>query len=188
MLSVRQSLFVERYLVLSNARQACLEAGYSPRTATEQGHRLLKHPEVRKRIAAHQRKIKMKMEVTTERIVMELAKIAFSDVSMLIEMAGDDLKIRELSEVDADLRAAISELSITSTRDGKNRKIKLHDKIKALQLLGQHTGMFVTVEQLIDKMSDQELDRLTERLLAKVRQNIPKKQDDEDEIESASVA
>jgi phage terminase small subunit len=187
MLSVRQSLFVEKYLVLRNAKQAALESGYSPRTATEQGHRLLKHPEVRKRIAAHQRKIKMKTEVTTERIVMELARIAFADLTDLISVEGDDLKIKNLSEVDADLRAAVSEVSITSTRDGKNRKIKLHDKIKALQLLGLHTGMFVTVEQLIDRMSETELDRLTERLLTKVKQN-KNTQDDEDENENPPAA
>jgi phage terminase small subunit len=185
MLSVRQSLFVERYLVLSNARQAALEAGYSPKTATEQGHRLLKHPEVRKRIAAHQRKIKMKTEVTTERIVTELAKIAFSDLSQLIEMEGDDLKIRDLSKVDADLRAAVSEVSVTSTRDGKNRKLKLHDKIKALHLLGQFTGMFITPEMLIDRMSDSQLNQLTERLLTKLKQN-QNTQDDEEQDPSAA--
>jgi hypothetical protein len=62
----------------------------------------------------------------------------------------------------------------------------MHDKIKALTLLGQHLGIFITIEQLIDKMSDSELDKITEKLLAKVKQSPQKAQDDEDE--SASVA
>ena len=50
-LTPKQHRFVTEYLVDLNASQAALRAGYSPRTAPQQGSRLLKNVEVQAAIA-----------------------------------------------------------------------------------------------------------------------------------------
>lgn len=66
-----------------NATQAAIRAGYSEKTAYSQGQRLLKNVEVAEAIERGQSKTGQRLEITKDRIVEELAKMAFASCSEL---------------------------------------------------------------------------------------------------------
>jgi phage terminase small subunit len=95
-------------------------------------------PEVAERIKEIQRVIAAKAQVTGERVLAELARLGFSDVTEAVQVKNGKVVIKDTDELPADLRAAISEIS--QSRDGL--KVKFHDKVAALEKLGKHLGMF----------------------------------------------
>ena len=76
-LSDKRERFVREYLVDLNATRAATRAGYSPKTADRQGHRLLKNAEVATRVADLTEAMSEKLEITAERVLQELGTIAF---------------------------------------------------------------------------------------------------------------
>lgn len=77
--------------------------------------------------------------VTAERVIQELAKIAFVNAMDVIDPKTATVKEDALSE---DTAAILSVKVKTFGEDGFEREIKMADKIKALELLGKHMGMF----------------------------------------------
>ena len=78
-LTNKQSRFCQEYVTGLNATAAAIRAGYSAKTANRIGSENLSKPDIREKIAELQEEISAKLEVTTERIVRELAKIAFDE-------------------------------------------------------------------------------------------------------------
>ena len=78
-LNDRQSRFVAEYLVDLNATQAAIRAGYSAATANQIGARLLVNVKVAAAIAEAQAARSRRTEVTQDRVVLELARVAFGD-------------------------------------------------------------------------------------------------------------
>ena len=87
MLSPKQTLFVENYLVSSNATDAAKKAGYSEKTAYSQGQRLLKKVEVQERIG---KRLEQAI-ITADEILQDVKSIAKS-----AEKDSDRLKGYEL--------------------------------------------------------------------------------------------
>ena len=77
--------------------------------------------------------------VNADRVVRELAKIAFVNAADVIN--AEDATLRDdASEEDT---AAIQSVKVkTFGEDGLEREIKMADKLKALEMLGRHLGMF----------------------------------------------
>ena len=122
-----------------NAAQAAIRAGYSRKRAGEQGRRLRNSPEIREAVAAAQAERAERTGVSADRVVEELAKIAFSDLRDVMVWGPDGVSLKDsttLTEAQAALVAEVVEGS------GKTLRIKRHDKVKALELLGRHIGMF----------------------------------------------
>ena len=109
----KQARFCEEYMIDLNATQAAIRAGYSPKTAREQAPRLLANVSIQNRIAQLQAEQSRRTGVSADRVVRELAKIAFANAS--------DLSFGE---------------------DGLEHEVKLADKLRALDLLGKHLGMY----------------------------------------------
>ena len=110
MLNPKQKAFVEHYLRNGgNATQAANAAGYSPKTAHVQGHELLKNPKVAAELAKRASKAVQKLEITTERILQERARLAFFDPRKLLDSTGRPKPIHEL---DDDTAAAIAGLKV----------------------------------------------------------------------------
>lgn len=80
-LNEKQKRFVLEYLIDLNATQAAIRAGYSKKTAYSIGQENLKKPEIQKAIQAKQNKLQNKLEITQERVLEELAQVAFSKAS-----------------------------------------------------------------------------------------------------------
>lgn len=141
-LTDKQAAFVAEYLVDLNATQAAIRAGYSERTAYRIGAELLHKTSVAEAIAAGQAKRAQRVEITADRVVAELAKIAFADPRDLMEWGPDGVKLKASAELTEEQAASVAEVSETTTKDGGSLKLKKHDKVKALELLGRHMGMF----------------------------------------------
>lgn len=139
-LTPKQARFAEEYLIDGNATQAALRAGYSERSAYSQGQRLLKKDEVQECIRKGQERIQRRLEVTQERIVKELARLAFCDPRDFFTEHGALKPIHELSD---DAAAVIAGMDVSKGLNGEIlRKIKLNRKEKALEMLCKHLGLF----------------------------------------------
>lgn len=134
-----QELFVQEYLIDLNATQAAIRAGYSPATAQQIGSELLTKPHVKKAVARAMAVRSRRIGVTADRVVMELAKVAFVNPADVINFREGTLK----NGAEADDVAAVQSVKVKHFgEDGVEREIKLADKLKALELLGRHLGMF----------------------------------------------
>ena len=162
-LNERQRRYCEEYLIDLNATQAAIRAGYSEKTAYSMGQRLLKNVEVKTYIDELIDERKKRTEITQDRVLRELAIIAFSNAAdyaavvereAFLEMEGGE-KIKLLDDdgnpvmyrtvepvltqdLTEDQKRALS--VIKKGRDGF--EVKPYDKVRALELLGKHLGMF----------------------------------------------
>lgn len=141
-MTAKQKRFCEEYLVDLNATQAAIRAGYSTESAQQIGAENLLKPVIRARIDREMAERSRRTGVNADRVVRELAKIAFVNANDLIDV--DNATIREdAAEED---KACIASVKVKHTSgdgyDTTEREIKLCDKLKALEQLGRHLGMF----------------------------------------------
>ncbi len=141
-LTPKQQRFVEEYLVDLNATQAATRAGYSAKTANEQGARLLANVSVAAVITEKQKMREKRTEITQDRVITELARIAFLDPRKVMTWGPLGVVFSPSSELSEDEARAVAEASQTVTREGGTIRVKLADKMAALKLLGEHLGMF----------------------------------------------
>lgn len=134
----KQARFCEEYMVDLNATQAAIRAGYSPASAKTVGPRLLENVGVQKLIAQLQAEQSRRTGVSTDRVVRELAKIAFVNAADLIDPKTASLK----SDASHDDLAAVQSVKVKMFGDGLEQEVKLADKLRALDLLGKHLGMY----------------------------------------------
>lgn len=135
----KQKRFIEEYLIDLNATQAAIRAGYSPDTAQQTGSENLSKPVIRAQIDRAMAERSKRTGVNAERVVQELAKIAFVNAAEVIDPKTATVKEDALPED----TAAIQSVKVkTFGEDGLEREIKMADKLKALELLGKHLGMF----------------------------------------------
>lgn len=157
----KQKRFCEEYLIDLNATQAAIRAGYSPESARQSGADNMKNPYIRARIEKAMADRSRRTGVNADRVVMELAKIAFVNAADVID--ADDATLKA-DAADEDLAAVQSVKVKTFGEDGVEREIKLADKIKALELLGRHLGMFNDRLRLDAKLDTGKLDSILAQL------------------------
>ena len=159
----KQNRFVEEYLIDLNATQAAIRAGYSPDTAKEIGCENLTKPNIRACIDRAMAERSKRTGVNADRVVQELAKIAFVNATEVIDPATATVKEDALPED----TAAIQSVKVkTFGEDGLEREIKMADKLKALELLGKHMGMFKDKVELSGTLQTEKtkLDHLIEQM------------------------
>lgn len=140
-LTDKQQRFVNEYLIDLNATQAAIRAGYSVKTATEIGCENLTKPNIQQAIAEKMAERSKRTGVNQDRVVLELAKIAFVKMTDIVDSNG---KIKD-SATDDDLSCIESvkyKYSDTDTGYSIEREVKVGSKLKALELLGKHLGMW----------------------------------------------
>ena len=126
-LTEKQRRFVEEYLVDLNATQAAIRAGYSVQTADAIGCENLTKPNIQAEISKRMAERSRRTGVNQDRIVLE-----------------DQGKIKD-GTVDDDLACIESvkyKESASETGSSVEREVKLASKLKALELLGKHLGMW----------------------------------------------
>lgn len=141
-LNKKQQRFVEEYIVDLNATQAAIRAGYSAKTAYRIGHDLLQKTSVSDAIQKAMAERSERTQITADAVLLELARLAFSDIRKAVTFGAAAVTIKESIELDDATAAAISEISETRTQFGGSKRVKLHDKVKALELAGRHLGLF----------------------------------------------
>ncbi|MEW3513887.1 terminase small subunit [Clostridium butyricum] len=141
-LTAKQKKFVEEYLIDLNATQAAIRAGYSTESAKEIGCENLTKPNVKAEIDKAIAERSRRTGINQDRVLRELAKIAFVNPGDVINLNQATVK----SDAKEEDLAAIASVKIKNipTEDGEitEREIKLCDKLKALDLLGKHLGIY----------------------------------------------
>jgi hypothetical protein len=142
-LSPQQERFCDEYLVSFNAYRAAIAAGYSENTAAK--GEMLHLPKVQDYLKLKMGQRAERLEISHDMILRELAKIAFSNMGNYYDEVGDLRRMCDLSERD---KAALSHWEVTNVvepdgyRVGTITKIKLHNKMSALDKIARHLGFY----------------------------------------------
>lgn len=140
-LTDKQKKFVEEYLLDLNATQACIRAGYSSKRASEIGYQLLQKTTVSEAISEALAERSRRTGINQDRVIQELARIAFVKITDVVDANGE-IK-RNASDDDlACIESYKVEDSDSINGSSSKREVKLASKLKALELLGKHLGMF----------------------------------------------
>lgn len=141
----KQKIFADEYLIDLNATRAYRKAYPNCKkdsSADAAARKLLGNTRIQKYISERMEERQKRTEVTQDRVVEELAAIAFSKATDYVEIRSNGVAgmviIKPTSELsDTQVRA------IAGIKEGANGiEIKLNDKEKALELLGRHLGMW----------------------------------------------
>ncbi|MDB2118960.1 MULTISPECIES: terminase small subunit [Clostridium] len=141
-LTEKQKRFVEEYLIDLNATQAAIRAGYSPNTAKDIGCENLAKPNIRACIDKEIAERSKRTGINQDRVIRELARLAFVNANDVIDMEEATLKDGATEDDTAAIASVKVKTIPTKEGEGIEREIKLTDKLKALELLGKHLGMF----------------------------------------------
>ena len=137
-LTDKQKRFVEEYLVDLNATQAAIRAGYKEKTARSIGQENLTKPDIQEAIQAAMDERSKRTGITQDRVLQELAAIGFSKATDFAQIRGGAVRLTETDDLADEQKRAVAGI-----KEGKyGIELKLHDKIHALHLIGQHLGMF----------------------------------------------
>jgi len=111
-------------------------------------HRLLKKGIVAKYYKGLQEKASERAEKSADEIIAELEKVGFVDINNLFDDTG---ALKDIKDIPEDTRRAIAGIDIVEEFEGKGKgkkkigyakKIKIYDKVKALENLGKRFGIF----------------------------------------------
>lgn len=137
-LTDKQKRFCEEYLIDLNATQAAIRAGYKN---ADIGRRLVTKSHVSEYIEKLKAERSQRTEITADRVLAELAAIAFSDRTDIAKIEnGGVVTFTPTDQLDKDAKKTISGIE-----NGKyGTKVTTYDKVKALELIGKHLGMFTS--------------------------------------------
>lgn len=162
-LTEKQKRFVAEYMVDLNATAAARRAGYKDPNI---GRQLITKNNVSAEIAKRREQLQSKLEITQETVLQELAAIAFANGTDFVTVTGAGLLcVKPTNEVAREKLPAIAGIKYNQM----GIEIKLHDKVRALELLGKHLGIFATgngaaaqednnIFEVIDQSTREEID------------------------------
>jgi len=144
----KRRLFVAEYMKDFNGTEAAKRAGFSPKSAYQLAFRMLKRVEIQQEIeTALQKRMEVK-GITKDRVLTEIARLAFGDTRRLFTPEGS---LKMPSEWDDETAAAVAGIEVTEeyggrgedrTLTGYTKKVKQWEKTRALELLGRHLKLF----------------------------------------------
>ena len=150
-LTPKQKIFADEYLIDPNATRAYKMAYPNvtkEETAAAAGARLLRNVKVEEYIQERMKDREKRTEITQDMVLKELAKVGFFDIRRLFDDSGKPLDITGLDNETAACIVGLEVMDIyEGTGDDKEfvgyiKKYKLSDKLKALEMIGRHLGMF----------------------------------------------
>jgi phage terminase small subunit len=156
-LTSKQQRFVDEYLLDLNATQAAIKAGYSKKTARSVGSENLAKPDIAAAIQEAMKNRQARTFITQDRVLQELARIAFFDPRKLLDDDGNPIP---LSNLDDDTAAAVAGVELMEEYEGSGKdrvfigytkKFKLADKNTAISNAMRHLGMFVDKSEITGK-------------------------------------
>jgi phage terminase small subunit len=141
-LNTRQKLFVEHYLKTNNATQAAIDAGYSPRTAGQIGHELLKKPEIASRVSKRTEAVLQAAQMSADEVLTRLTDIARGNIGVFLDGSGiDPFKAGKPTHLIKRIKTKRSE------KFGDEIEVEMYDAQSALVTLGKHHKLFDRVAE-----------------------------------------
>lgn len=161
-MTARQQRFCDEYLIDLNATQAAIRAGYSEKRASEQAYQLLQKTTVQDYIRKKKMERIERTEITQDMVLRELALIAFSNAAdyaaviekdamaevdgqmiQLFDSEGNPVKYRTVEPVLTEDLTESQKRALSVIKKGRDGfEVKPYDKVRALELIGKHIGMF----------------------------------------------
>lgn len=146
---MRRIIFVDAYISnKENGTQAAIMAGFSAKTAGVQATKLLKEANVQQMIAERRRELVEKSKLTTDELLIELAKIVRADLRTLF---NEDGSLKSPKDWPDEVAGAVAGMEIDELFDGvgkdriqigMTKKLKLWDKNSAIEKAMKHLGLF----------------------------------------------
>jgi phage terminase small subunit len=160
-LTPKQTLFVLAYISSGmNATKAYITAGYSAKNAEVCACQLLRNPKVAAAIAERVGAALAKLDLSVDRVMEYVARLAFFDVANLFE---DDGSLKRMKDIDERTRTSIAGLEITEIFDnsqgeqkhalGLLKKVKLSDRRAALDMLMRYHSLYRDKIELTGKLT-----------------------------------
>ncbi|MFI3175631.1 MAG: terminase small subunit [Bacillota bacterium] len=123
-MSPKQKRFCEEYLANSNATQAAIVAGYSPKTARSQGQRMLTNVDIKNYIDGRMKSRDDNLVASADEILQYLTNVVRGESkSEVVLVAGEDVR------------------SVKKTPDERER-------LKAAELLGKRHALFTDKQEV----------------------------------------
>jgi len=144
-LTPKQARFAEEYVKDLNGTRAAIRAGYSANSADAQASTLLTNPRVGTAIAELKRKRSLKTAITAERVLKEIALLAFSDFTHYQVDEEGVVTLTPGAPKNAKRAVQAVKRKVRYAADGSREvevEIKLWDKPGPLRLAGRHVGLF----------------------------------------------
>lgn len=142
-LTDKQEMFCKEYLIDLNATQAAIRAGYSKKTANEQGSQNLVKLSIQKRIAELKEERSKRIEIDSDGVLKELKNWAEGDYTELMLLTAKQIK-----QLSPEIRRLITGFKrVTRRIPGTDEEeiqieVKFIDKIKAMEMISKHIGFY----------------------------------------------
>jgi len=136
------------YSPVCSATQAAIRAGYKKSAARQIGSENLSKLDISEAVAELQAERSKRGQIKADNVVAELAKIAFS--SMRLRRTHDGTLYVDTTDTTPEQLDALKRFKTRDFKDGRGEdaremqeiEIELPDKIRTLELLGKHLGLF----------------------------------------------
>lgn len=164
---MKQQLFVLHYLATGgNGTEAARRAGYkgSDATLAQVAHENLNKPEVAAAVEKERARQLERVQIKADEVLMELRRVALTDLADAFD--GKTGALKAPKDMPPELRRALSGIEVEDLYEGRGRerecvgqvrKVKFWDKVKALELLGKHLGLFREVHEHRGKVTLEKL-------------------------------
>jgi phage terminase small subunit len=163
-LKTKNEVFLQEYVKDFNGTQAAIRAGYSEKGADVTASKLLANPKVQSRFKELMAARTVASEISADRILAELACIAFSDPGHVMHWTDAGISFHDSKDLPEAARRSISEVSETITAQGGTKKIKFHNKQAALELLAKIKGLVTEQIEVSAKPLHEEIKRAAKEI------------------------
>jgi phage terminase small subunit len=152
--TVKQLEFAQAFYKSGNATEAFRKAypttiDWTPAAVSVAACKMLKNGKVQLRLHELEERAKAKFDIDQDKVLKELGDLGFSDMGDFAEWGGTKIRNGVKGAVlitDSKKLASTKAVSEISTNRFGETKIKLHDKVAALDKLARHLGMYEDAE------------------------------------------
>lgn len=146
----RHMMVINHYLTNGlNKYKAMIDSGYSKDTAIRNVD-VFQRRDVKEEIERRMSKMSKKAEIDADYVIAKFKQIVEADLGDILTIQEDGTAFIDMRKLSPNHLAALGEFSVDEfksgrgpgARDVKRIRIKFHDKLRALEALGRHLGLF----------------------------------------------
>ena len=146
-LTPRQENFVSEYLRDLNGTRAAIRAGYSPKTAAQAASRLLRNVNISAAVRREKDLRARRLQISADIVVQRLTQIARTNIYDFLDFQPDGTFRLDFLKASPEQTAGVARVTVTKRLRGgkiisKVESLRLADRVRALELLGRHLGLF----------------------------------------------
>jgi len=141
----RYRRFVREYLVDLSIVGAYRRAGFKGKgtTARVSSCKIFYRPEIQEAIAEAREAQLARVDLRADDVLRELRSLAFASLRDVVRWGPEGVAPLDSDDLPADTAAAVADVSWSPGKHGDSWRVKMCDKVRALELLGKHLGLFV---------------------------------------------